>query len=102
MAIRVSRLASCEMLKRSKELFLYCKSGGCNGLEYVLEPCDAKPVDSETQILDSGVSLHTCNQSMFYLLGTGIDWQEDVMGSRFIFSNPNAKSMCGCGSTFST
>jgi len=102
MAIRVSSLASREMLKRSKELFFYCKSGGCNGFEYVLEPCSEKPAATETQTLEIGVLLHTCEQSLFHLLGTEIDWQEDVMGSRFIFHNPNAASMCGCGATFST
>jgi iron-sulfur cluster insertion protein len=102
MAINVSKRAAAELLKRSKDIFFYCKSGGCNGFEYVLEPYVGKPVDSETQLLPGGASLHTCNQSMFYLLGTEIGWQEDVMGSRFVFLNPNAKSMCGCGSTFST
>lgn len=102
MAIHVSNLAARQMLKRSKELFFYCKSGGCNGFEYVLEPCTEKPLKTETQILDSGVLLHTCEQSILYLLGTTIDWKEDTMGSRFIFENPNATSMCGCGSTFST
>jgi iron-sulfur cluster assembly accessory protein len=102
MAIRVSSLAAREMLKRSKELFFYCKSGGCNGFEYVLEPCSEKPIKTETQNLEMGVLLHTCEHSLFHLLGTEIDWQEDVMGSRFVFLNPNAKSMCGCGSTFST
>ena len=102
MAIRVSSLAAREMLKRSTELFFYCKSGGCNGFEYVLEPTAEKPLSTETQTLDSGVLLHTCERSLFYLLGTKIDWKEDVMGSRFIFENPNATSMCGCGATFST
>ena len=88
MAIRVSSLAAREMLKRSKELFFYCKSGGCNGFEYVLEPCSEKPPKTETQTLEIGVLLHTCEQSLFHLLGTEVDWQEDVMGSRFIFHNP--------------
>lgn len=39
---------------------------------------------------------------MLHLLGTEIDWKEDTTGSRFVFDNPNANSMCGCGATFST
>jgi len=42
-----------------------------------------------------------CGKSMFLVIGTEIDWKEDYMGSRFEFNNPNAKGMCGCGSTFS-
>jgi len=102
MAIRVSAAAAAEMFKRSKQLFFYCKSGGCNGLEYVLEPTLTKPEATDTMHLTTGVRLHVCDQSMFYLLGTEIDWKEDTMGSRFVFANPNAKSKCGCGSTFST
>jgi iron-sulfur cluster assembly accessory protein len=102
MAVRVTSIAGEQLLKRSKNIFFYCKSGGCNGFEYVLSECDDKPTDTETQRLDSGLLLHVCNISMFHLLGTEIDWCEDIMGARFIFDNPNASSACGCGLTFST
>ena len=77
------------------------KSGGCNGFEYVLEPVVEKPSNVETQVFKN-VQLYTCNISMLHLLGTQIDWKEDMMGSRFVFENPNANSACGCGATFST
>ena len=102
MAVRVTSIAGEQLLKRSKNIFFYCKSGGCNGFEYVLSECDDKPTDTKTQRLDSGLLLHVCNISMFHLLGTEIDWCEDIMGARFIFDNPNASSACGCGLTFST
>ena len=98
--IRVSSLASAQMFKKSRNMFFYVKSGGCNGFEYVLEPCGTSPKNSESQQEPDGV-LHVCNMSTLYLLGTEIDWKEDIMGCRFVFSNPNAQSMCGCGSTFS-
>jgi len=102
MAIQLTARASSELLKKSKQIFFYCKTGGCNGFEYVLEPVAVEPPKTETQAFDSGLLLHTCNLSMFHLLGTQIDWKEDMMGSRFVFKNPNANSMCGCGATFST
>ena len=34
------------------------------------------------------------------ILGTEIDWQENIMGKQFIFNNPNANVKCGCGSSF--
>ena len=101
MAIRVTTRAIAEMAKRSSKLMFSCKSGGCNGLEYVLETVVEKPLHVETQIFE-GVKLYTCNLSMLHLLGTEIDWKEDTMGSRFTFVNPNAQSACGCGATFST
>jgi iron-sulfur cluster assembly accessory protein len=102
MAIQLTTRASSELLKKSKQIFFYCKTGGCNGFEYVLEPVKSEPPKTETQTFDSGLLLYTCNLSMFHLLGTKIDWKEDMMGSRFVFDNPNANSMCGCGATFST
>ena len=57
---------------------------GCNGFEYVLEPVD-NTHDAEKQTLSTGVTLWTCNKSMLYLLGTEIDWKDDIMGSRFVF-----------------
>jgi iron-sulfur cluster insertion protein len=39
--------------------------------------------------------------SMQYLQGANIDYQDDLTGSQFVISNPNAKSTCGCGSSFS-
>jgi iron-sulfur cluster assembly accessory protein len=98
--IRVSPVALSHMFKKSRNMFFYVKSGGCNGFEYVLEPCDTAPKNSELHQEPDG-ALHICNMSTLYLLGTEIDWKEDIMGSRFVFSNPNARSKCGCGSTFS-
>ena len=37
----------------------------------------------------------------FIYIGTEIDWKEDFMGARFVFDNPQAKSKCGCGTSFS-
>ena len=101
MAIRVTRKAITEMARRSNQLLFSCKSGGCNGLEYVLEPVEEKPDNVETQVFDD-LTLYTCNLSVLHLLGAEIDWREDMMGSRFVFENPNANSACGCGATFST
>lgn len=96
----MTKTAIRELAKRGPNVLFFCRSGGCNGFEYVLEPV-TDPKDAEKQGLSTVVNLWTCNASMFHLLGTEIDWKEDVMGSRFVFTNPNANSMCGCGATFS-
>jgi iron-sulfur cluster assembly accessory protein len=100
--INVTSRAAKEMAKRSSKLLFTCKSGGCNGLEYVLEPVTDKPSEVDTQVLDNNVNIYVCQLSMLHVLGTTIDWKKDFMGERFIFENPNATSTCGCGSTFST
>ena len=87
-------------------IFLGIKSGGCNGFDYHLEATDNPPtkldevlkVEENTQ---QEVKLIVCGKSLFYLLGTEIDYTNDIMGNRFTFINPNAQSTCGCGSSFS-
>ena len=49
-----------------------------------------------------GVNIHICNKSLFYILGTHIDWKKDIIEQKFIFNNPMAKSSCGCGTSFNT
>jgi iron-sulfur cluster assembly protein len=101
MIIHLTRKAANKLLKRNPHILLSCKSGGCNGLEYVLEPVNEPVENAEKQISPNGLVLYVCNLSILHLLNTKLDWVEDIMGDRFVFDNPNAHSMCGCGSTFS-
>lgn len=95
---------------QKKYILIGVKGGGCNGLKYVIEPTDEKPLkidehmtlqvkDAEKETGDLDVIV--CGKSLFYLIGTKIEWKTDYMGSRFEFINPNANSSCGCGETFS-
>ena len=47
------------------------------------------------------VNIVVCGKSLMHLLGTHVYWKHDEMGARIEFTNPNAKSTCGCGETFS-
>ena len=38
--------------------------------------------------------------SLLYLIGSRMDWKEDDFAAGFVFDNPNAKGMCGCGESF--
>ena len=88
--------------KSEKEYILFnVKGGGCNGLQYNLEPTNSKPLKIDEIVKVDKLKINVCGKSLLYLLGTEIDWREDYMGSRFIFNNPNASSKCGCGTTFS-
>jgi iron-sulfur cluster insertion protein len=87
----------------------YIKGGGCSGFEYHFAFEEEKK-DSDTEIkkkgkLESGefleVTLLIDRVSLPYLLGAIVDYKQDIEGERFIITNPNAKTTCGCGSSFS-
>ena len=85
-----------------KSIFLYLKGGGCNGFSYKFKILkeDKKPNKlDEIYKLDAN-NLYLCNSSFMFLLGTKIDYIEDIMGSRFDFQNPAIESKCGCGTSF--
>tara|TARA_B100000900_G_scaffold413449_1_gene437473 strand:- start:1550 stop:1879 length:330 start_codon:yes stop_codon:yes gene_type:complete len=89
--------------ENGKAAFLYLKGGGCNGFSYKFKILkeDQKPNKlDEIYDLDSK-NLYLCNSSLMFLLGTKIDYIEDIMGSRFDFQNPGIESKCGCGTSFS-
>lgn len=74
---------------------------GCSGLGYDLNMVrEAKPHDILWE--QDGVKLTTDALSSQYLAGTEIDFVSSITGAGFKFNNPNAKSSCGCGTSFST
>lgn len=75
------------------------KGGGCSGLTYTLG-FDAEPKESDTVIEDNGIKLFVDGKSLFYLMGTELDFTDGLNGKGFIFNNPNAKKTCGCGESF--
>ena len=76
------------------------KGGGCSGLTYVLS-IDPAPSDDDKIIEDQGIRLFVPKKSFVFLAGTELDYSDGLNGKGFIFSNPNAKSTCGCGTSFS-
>ena len=88
--------------ENGKAAFLYLKGGGCNGFSYKFKILkeDKKPNKlDEIYNIDTN-NLYLCNKSFMFLLGTNIDYIEDIMGSRFDFQNNNIDSKCGCGTSF--
>jgi len=73
--------------------------GGCSGFTYKFDFADApEPGDLETK--QHGVKVLVDDMSLLYLLGSEIDFVEDLIGASFQVRNPNAQSSCGCGSSF--
>ena len=73
--------------------------GGCSGMSYVLGFDQKKDGDQEFMIDGIRVFMHKAHQ--MYLLGMQVDWQDGLNSRGFTFSNPNASSTCGCGTSFS-
>ncbi len=91
-------------------LRVYIQGGGCSGFQYgfmfdtdireddhVIE----RAITNEDGAQLGQVKLLVDCMSYQYLKGADIDYREDVAGSQFVIRNPNAKTTCGCGSSFS-
>ena len=96
----------------SLKLRVYVTGGGCSGFQYgftfdeVQNPDDTVvtkmiPATAGASEADQAVQLLVDPMSFQYLVGAEIDYKEDIEGAQFIIRNPNAKTTCGCGSSFS-
>lgn len=82
------------------KLRVYITGGGCSGFSYGFT-FDEKVNDDDTQVNNGDVTLLVDAMSIQYLAGSEVDYDQSLMGARFVVQNPNATSTCGCGSSFS-
>jgi iron-sulfur cluster assembly protein len=77
------------------------KAGGCSGLSYTFA-WEAAPRDND-YVFDGadGAKVFVDRKSYEFLKGTTLDYDTSLVSKGFIFNNPNAKSSCGCGTSFS-
>jgi iron-sulfur cluster insertion protein len=82
-------------------LRLSVSGGGCSGFKYLytFESGALAPDDVVVQL--NGATLVTDNMSLRFIQNATLDFVQDMMGSRFMVTNPNASSSCGCGTSFS-
>ncbi len=74
--------------------------GGCSGFSYQMNFDQAS--NGMDKVYDfGGLNVFVDQASMMYLVGTEVDYIETLEGAGFKFNNPNVKSTCGCGSSFS-
>ncbi len=81
-------------------LRVYIEGGGCSGFQYGFQ-LDQDVSEDDIAIDTDGVTVVVDPMSLQYLMGSKIDYIDDLMGARFVVSNPNAQTTCGCGSSFS-
>ena len=81
------------------KLRVFVTGGGCSGFSYGFTFDDAIAQD-DTVVQRSGVTMVVDPMSYQYLVGAEVDFKEDLQGSQFVVTNPNASSTCGCGNSF--
>ncbi|GAB4225115.1 MAG: iron-sulfur cluster insertion protein ErpA [Acidobacteriota bacterium] len=83
---------------RGKAFRVFVEGGGCSGFRYAFV-FDDRSENDQTWIQE-GVEVAIDPISMQYLRGATVDFVEDLRGSGFVVTNPNARGTCGCGSSF--
>ena len=85
----------------SLNLRVFITGGGCSGFQYGFK-FDEFDQDEDAKLdFGEGVQVVLDHMSYPYILGSKIDYVENLMGSKFTVENPNASSTCGCGASFS-
>lgn len=87
--------------KDSGAIRVFVKSGGCSGYSYGMA-IDDRELEGDSIFTDRGVRIVVDKMSLPLLMGSQIDYVENMMGGGFSVNNPNATSACGCGSSFRT
>ena len=80
-------------------LRLFVESGGCSGLQYGMK--FDEPAEGDASFESEGVSIVVDPKSLEHLKGTTVDFDDGLHGKGFEIRNPNARTTCGCGKSFS-
>ena len=83
----------------SLSLRAYIQGGGCSGFQYGFEFDEGRNED-DIAIVTEGATLLVDPLSLQYLIDATVDYTESLTGAQFVIRNPNAKTTCGCGSSF--
>ena len=81
-----------------KTLRLWVSKGGCAGMEYQMKVTEPISSDTTIQINDVQISIET--ESIKFLEGSTLDYNDDLNDSGLKINNPNATRSCGCGTSF--
>ena len=98
----ISKVSSLLAKEGNSELKLrvFITGGGCNGFSYGFT-FDEEMNDDDAVVYSDDFFVLVDAMSYPYLVGAEIDYIEDLSGSQFSVTNPNASSTCGCGNSFS-
>ena len=74
--------------------------GGCSGFQYKFD-VERDKADDDVSVVRDGITLVVDPVSLQYLSGSEVDFVDDLIGASFKVNNPQAKTSCGCGTSFS-
>lgn len=98
-AVRRAQVLIEEEENPDLKLRVFVTGGGCSGFQYGFS-FDENKNDGDMEISEDGVRILIDPMSFQYLMGAEIDYLEGLQGARFVINNPNAKTTCGCGASF--
>jgi iron-sulfur cluster insertion protein len=81
------------------KLRVYITGGGCSGFQYGFA-FEEEQAEDDLALQRDGITVLVDPLSLQYLHGAEIDYSETLAGAQFVIRNPNAKTTCGCGSSF--
>ncbi len=96
---QVKQIMSENNIPENYSLRISVKGGGCSGFTYNLG-FDGDEKDGDTYFENQDLKIVVDGKSLFYLLGTELDFSDGLNGKGFLFNNPNATKTCGCGESF--
>ncbi len=98
-AEKIRYFAAKDGMNESVGVRVAVKGGGCSGLTYDLSITD-KELETDRIVQQHGVKVMVDKKSYIYLVGTELEFSDGLNGKGFMFTNPNAKKTCGCGTSF--
>ena len=84
-----------------KQVEFSVEGGGCSGMNYKMIKFDRELNDKDKVIKEGELELIIPFSSFVYLVGTQVDYSDDLLNGGFKFTNPQANRTCGCGTSFS-
>ena len=105
--IKVTEQASHQLKKIIKSapsgtigVIVCIDKSGCNGYSYKLDFVTKNEVQNLEYVQKNNIKVFIDPKATMFLIGSEMDYSKDKLASRFIFNNPNEKSTCGCGESF--
>ena len=96
----ITKISSLKESEGDKLFRVYVTGGGCSGFQYGFKFDEQSAFDDD--VIDCGCFKVLLDSLSYpYLLGSELDYVEDLSGAKFVIRNPNAKTTCGCGESFS-
>ena len=87
--------------KDADSIVVGIESSGCNGYSYKIDFANSSDLKNFEKVGNDDVKVLIDPKATMFLIGSTMDYKIDKLSSRFVFENPNEKSTCGCGESFS-